>query len=215
MIRLLVTSGRGPAECRIAVAGILPHILAEAHAAGLDADRIDGKWPDRHGPGSSVVLIGGECAEAFAKSWVGSVQWIAKSPLRPNHGRKNWFVGVVALEAVEAASTTLSARDVRFETMRAGGAGGQHQNKTESAVRAVHVPSGLVVVARSERSQHRNKALSIERLAAMLTSRQELETAAMNQRAQAAHDRLERGRAVRRFMGPEFVPVATEARQRA
>ena len=152
MTRLLVTSGRGPEECRIAVAGIVPHILAQAHAAGLDADRVDGKWPDRHGPWSSVVLIDGDGAEAFAKSWTGSVQWIAKSTVRPNHGRKNWFVGIVALEAVKRGAAIVAARDVRFETMRAGGAGGQHQNKTESAVRALHVPSGLVVVARAERS---------------------------------------------------------------
>lgn len=205
MIRLLVTSGRGPAECRIAVAGIVPHILAEAHSAGLDADRVDGKWPDRHGPGSSVVVLDGEGADAFVKGWTGSVQWIAKSPVRPNHGRKNWFVGVVALDAPDAAPAAVVARDVRFETMRAGGAGGQHQNKTESAVRAVHVPTGLVVVVRAERSQHRNKALALERLAALIASRHELETAALNQLAQAAHDRLERGRAVRKFSGPDFV----------
>ena len=62
----------------------------------------------------------------------------------------------------------LALADVRFEAFRAGGPGGQHQNKTESAVRAVHIATGLAVVARDGRSQHRNKALAIERLAALI-----------------------------------------------
>jgi peptide chain release factor len=207
MIRLLVTSGRGPAECRIAVAGIVPLILAEAEAFGLDADRIDGTWPDPHGPASVVVMIHGAGAEVFARRWIGSVQWIALSPIRPNHRRKNWFVGVFDLEPVGPPPRPLVAQDIRFETMRAGGAGGQHQNKTDSAVRAIHVPSGLVVVVRSERSQHRNKALALERLAGVLATRHDIEKLASNRRQQAAHDQLERGRAVRRFAGPDFRPI--------
>jgi peptide chain release factor len=207
MIRLLVTSGRGPAECRIAVAGIVPLILAEALSMGLDADRVDGTWPDRHGPASVGVLIHREAAEVFARRWIGSVLWIAPSPVRPRHRRKNWFVGVFSLGADGPAAKPLSAHDVRFETMRAGGAGGQHQNKTESAVRAVHVPTGTTVVVRCQRSQHRNKALALERLANLLATRHEMEAIAANQRAQGLHDQLERGKPVRRFTGPDFVSM--------
>ncbi|MBS0240884.1 MAG: peptide chain release factor H [Proteobacteria bacterium] len=207
MTRLLVTSGRGPAECRIAVAGIAPIIVAEAHSLGLDADRVDGLSPDRHGPGSIAVLVHGDGAEVFARRWIGSVLWVATSPLRPHHRRKNWFVGVFDLGAVGRAPKPLVAHDVRFETMRAGGAGGQHQNKTESAVRAVHVPTGATVVVRSERSQHRNKALALERLASLIATGHDLEIAAEKQRAQALHDRLERGRPVRRFAGLDFRAV--------
>jgi peptide chain release factor len=90
---------------------------------------------------------------------------------------------------------------VCFEVFRAGGPGGQHQNKTESAVRAVHMPTGLAVVAREGRSQHRNRAVAIERLAALLALRGELAAITDRQIVQSRHDLLERGRPVRTFKG--------------
>ncbi len=203
MIRLLLTSGRGPAECRIALAKVLAVMAGEAAEAGLDIDVAHGLAPDAHGLGSAVAVIRGEGAEAFARQWTGTVQWISSSPIRPHHKRKNWFVGVFELPAVATAARPLAAADVRFEAFRAGGPGGQHQNKTESAVRAVHVPTGLAVVARSERSQHRNKAAALERLAELLRLAGEV---AARHEQQANHDRLERGRPVRRFLGEEFLP---------
>lgn len=207
MIRLLLTSGRGPAECRIALAGIAGRLVAEAQALGLVVDRVDGPAHDEHGPASLVLVLDGAAGEALAARWVGSVQWTAPSPLRPHHGRKNWFVAVVRLPGAAATPPPLRPQDVCVETMRAGGAGGQHQNKTESAVRAVHRPTGLAVAVRSERSQHRNKAEALERLAGLLAARAELAAHADRQQTQAAHDSLERGRPVRRFKGPQFQAV--------
>ena len=165
MIRLLLTSGRGPAECRIALGHTLDAMRDEAVAAGLDLDAAAGPARDRHGPASVLVMVHAESvdtAAAFARRWTGSILGIAPSPVRPHHTRKNWFVGVVALPARPDASRPdasrpdaiqqIAAADVTFEAFRAGGAGGQHQNKTESAVRAVHGPSGFTVVVRTERS---------------------------------------------------------------
>ena len=139
MIRLLITSGRGPAECRMAVRGVLQALLAEARAAGLDADAAEGKDPDGHGPASAIAILHGKAAAEFARGWTGSIQWIAQSPVRPHHKRKNWFTGIVQLPGACAQPDKLAAHDVRFETFRAGGPGGQHQNKTESAVRATDI----------------------------------------------------------------------------
>lgn len=207
MTRLLLTSGRGPAECRIALAGIVRRLVDEAGAAGLDADEAFGKAPDAYGAGSAIVSLYGEGAAAFAAGWTGTAQWIAPSPVRPHHKRKNWFVGIVGLGPAKAVPRQLAPSDVRFETFGAGGPGGQHQNKTEAAVRATHVPTGLSVVARNERSQHRNKALAIERLAALLALGAELDAIAEKHATNAAHDNLERGRPSRRFKGPEFKPL--------
>lgn len=204
MIRLLLTSGRGPAECRIAVRGVLRALLAAAEAAGLDADAVEGHDPDGNGPFSALVMVHGPGSDAFARGWTGTMQWIAQSPVRPHHKRKNWFVGIVPLPPRAGTPAKLDARDVRFDSFRAGGPGGQHQNKTESAVRATHTPTGLSVTAREERSQHRNKALALERLAALLSAGEELAALAEQQRTQAAHDSLERGRPVRRFKGAAF-----------
>jgi peptide chain release factor len=204
VIRLLVTAGRGPAECRIAVAHTLTAMAREAEAAGLGLDVAPGPDPDGHGPASAVAVVSGPGAAVFAKGWSGSVQWTAGSPLRPQHRRKNWFVGVMALPEAAVQPASLDPRDVRFEAFRAGGPGGQHQNKTETAVRAVHVPSGLAAIARDERSQVRNKAVALERLAMLLRTAQDLAALSDQQAAHLNHDRLERGNPVRRFRGKAF-----------
>ncbi|MFV0298478.1 MAG: peptide chain release factor H [Hyphomicrobiaceae bacterium] len=207
MTRLLLTSGRGPAECRLALAGIARQMVVQAHAAGLDTDIAYGAALDGHGAGSAIIALHGAGADAFAATWVGSAQWIAQSPIRPHHKRKNWFIGIVDLGPRRSPPQPLRPADVRFETFGAGGPGGQHQNKTESAVRAVHGPTGLAVVARNERSQHRNKAACLQRLAALLMAQGEVDAIAEKQVANAAHDQLERGRAVRQFKGPGFKPL--------
>ena len=206
MIRLLLTSGRGPAECRLAVAKAIEALTAEATAHGLDVDCIEGLNADGHGPASAILVVHGPGAAAFAQPWIGSIQWIAQSPLRPHHKRKNWFISISELAAPPTVPTAVAAHDVRFETFRAGGPGGQHQNKTESAVRAVHVVSGLVVVAREERSQHRNKGLALLRLGSMIRLQGELAAMTARQDAHAAHQLLERGRPIKRFAGLDFRP---------
>jgi peptide chain release factor len=204
MIRLLFTSGRGPAECRIAVANAIAALTAEAAALGLDTDCLEGPKMDGHGPASAIVVIHGDAAAVFARPWIGSIQWVAQSPLRPRHKRKNWFIGVFELPALPEAAKALTAREVRFEAFRAGGPGGQHQNKTESAVRAIHIASGLSVVVREERSQHRNKALALQRMAALIRLQAELEASTARTHTHAAHDRLERGHPVKQFKGTAF-----------
>lgn len=205
-VRLLATSGRGPAECRIALAKALDVLAHEAGKASLDCDIAPGDTPDRHGAASAIVLLEGDGADVFARRWLGSILWVATSPVRPHHKRKNWFIGIFALPAPAKAPASIQLSDIRFEAMRAGGPGGQHQNKTESAVRAIHRPTGLSVVARDGRSQHRNKAIAIERLATMLHFRAELARSGEKALIQQGHDNLERGNPTRRFHGPEFRP---------
>jgi peptide chain release factor len=207
VIRLLITAGRGPAECRIAVVNTLAAMAREAETSGLDLDVAAGPDPDGNGPGSAIAVVSGDGADLFARRWNGSIQWTAESTVRPRHKRKNWFVGVVALPRPHGPPTPLDLREVRFEAFRAGGPGGQHQNKTESAVRAVHVPSGLAAVARDGRSQHRNKAAALERLAMLLRTSREVDAISEQQAIHLNHDRLERGNPVRRFRGKAFEPV--------
>src|SRR5262249_47676337 len=174
MIRLLLTSGRCPGESRIALARTLGVLAGEAEATGLDFDVATGSNPDGHGPASAIALLEGRGVEAFAATWIGSILWVARSPLRPHHKRKNWFIGVFKLEPRLIDAAKLNPADVRFETFSAGGPGGQHQNKTASAVRAVHKPTRLAVVAREGRSQHRNRAIALMRLGALLKLNNEL-----------------------------------------
>jgi peptide chain release factor len=161
-ISLLVTAGDGPAECNQTVGRILDRMQEEADMFGLSLSihRSEG----RNGPKSAVVVVHGEGRTAFAKSWAGTIQWRMQSQLRKHHKRANWFVGVFAMEQAQTSVGDIRQDEVIFSTLRAGGPGGQHQNTTDSAVRAVHQPSGLTVVVREARSQHRNKALAMGRL---------------------------------------------------
>lgn len=203
-LRLLLTSGRGPAECRIALANVLACMEHEAASCGLDLDVAHGPGGDKHGPASAIAVIHGDAARTFARRWLGSILWVAPSPVRPHHKRKNWFVGILELPPLPTLVNTLQPAEIRYETFRAGGPGGQHQNKTESAVRAIHTPTGLAVVSRDARSQHRNKALALERLAALLASAADLNAKGDRDETHASHGAFERGNPTRRFTGPSF-----------
>ncbi len=202
-ISLLVTSGNGPAECRLAVGHVLHRMQAEAAHLDitLDVDVADAQ----HGPKSAVVVVQGAAADAFARGWCGTIQWRARSPLRPHHKRANWFVGVFLLPVVAIGKTRIAAKDVAFESFRAGGPGGQHQNTTDSAVRATHRPSGLMVVAREMRSQHRNKALALERLQGLANARDLAADEERKSNENRLHNALERGNPIRIFQGAAFL----------
>ena len=163
-VLICVTAGRGPSECRAAVAEVIEAMTAEAEARGLSIAS-----EPNHGRDMPSVLISleGDETQAFLRDWEGAVQVVARSSVRPGHRRKNWFVAVRRMNET-AAAPKINPVDLVFETMRAGGPGGQHQNRTESAVRVTHRPSGVTAVARDERSQHRNRALAVRRLTAVL-----------------------------------------------
>ncbi len=203
---LHVTAGRGPAECQLAVRHLTEVIVREAEAASLAAVVIDAVAGEERGTLlSALVSLAGEGARAFAGRQAGSVKWVAPSPFRPHHKRKNWFAGIEVLDPPDLGDRgAIKASDVVLEAMRASGPGGQHVNKTESAVRATHRPTGLVATAREERSQAMNKKLALARLAAALRSRAAEAAAGADRDRWTHHDALERGRPVRTFTGAAF-----------
>jgi peptide chain release factor len=158
-----VSAGRGPEECSRVVAKVVECILREARSNKIEAtmaDCVKGHLKDTLV--SAVIIIRGKHAAQLAEKWQGTVQWIAQSPYRKFHRRKNWFVSVQLFDAAQKA--VFNEKDVSYKTCRASGPGGQHVNKTETAVRATHDPSGISVVASNERSQLQNKKEALERL---------------------------------------------------
>lgn len=195
---LQMTSGRGPVECARVVALVLEMLLAEARHAGLSAEVLDREQGPREFGGtlqSASLKLEGEEAGAFAAAWAGTVQWIGKSPYRKMHKRKNWFIGIQRIHLPE--ENHLEMQNIRYETLKASGPGGQHVNKTESAVRAIHIPTGLSATASDQRSQAQNKKLAKERLCLKLAAWQDEETRRIVRGNWNQHNCLERGNPVK------------------
>ncbi|MBK9219522.1 MAG: peptide chain release factor H [Uliginosibacterium sp.] len=204
MILLQISASQGPQECALAVAKALERLLDEARKCAVNVESVELVPGAKAGTFLSALLtLDGEAATELARRWCGTLQWICASPYRPNHGRKNWFIGVAAYDEPPPAEMS----EVRFEACRASGPGGQHVNKTDSAIRAIHLATGISVKVQSQRSQHANK-----RLAMLLIEQKLAESASQAESAQRAarrmfHHGVERGNASRVFRGERFEPV--------
>jgi len=195
-VYLQITSGRGPTECCRVVAKVLEMILTEARQKGFDAEVVEREEGVVHRTlFSAVALVQGENLYDFIKSWEGTVLWIAQSPYRKFHKRKNWFVGVRRLAVPEISDW--DEREIRFETSRASGPGGQHVNKTETAVKAIHIPTGTSATAADNRSQLQNRRLAMERLQVKLAAQKQEKLLAAEQSNWHNHNTLIRGNPVK------------------
>jgi peptide chain release factor len=188
------------------VGRVFERIEKEARAQGVHTELLEASVGDEKGSFKSLLLaIEGEGLEAFCHRWNGSILWIGTSPFRPRHKRKNWFIGVSHL--VPPEERMRSEQDFRVETMRASGPGGQHVNKTSSAVRVTHVPTGLVATAQEERSQHQNRKLAFARMDMLLQEKDRERGMAAQQTLWDLHNSLERGNPVRTFTGAAFIEM--------
>lgn len=202
-IWLSISAGTGPEECAHAAALTLEVLVKDIQNRGgemririIEAEPSPVKGNIR----SALLALEGEGVKAAADSWTGVIQWVWRSTYRPHHKRKNWFVSIKTyLEPIPGEE--FSPRDVRFETARAGGPGGQYVNRTESAVRAIHIPTGKTVLAREERSQRMNKKLALARLAALWQEEQEDKEKQSQAARRHLHYELERGNPLRIYDG--------------
>ncbi|OAT49475.1 putative peptide chain release factor [Proteus hauseri ATCC 700826] len=199
---LQFSSAQGPEECCVAVEKALHYFLKSVEKQQVKIAVLE-KEPSRYGLKSALVSIEGTDAQSIVQQWTGSVQWQCASTLRPKHKRKNWFIGVACFEQPDE----INDNEIVFETMRSNGPGGQHVNKTESAVRATHIATGISVKVQSERSQHANKKLAKQLIAWHLDNYMMKQQASLNSQRHIAHHRVIRGNAALRFSGNDFVPT--------
>ncbi|MBG6165207.1 peptide chain release factor H [Roseibium album] len=208
---LLVTSGDGPRECRRAVAHVLRQMEHEARRADLRFSSDVSGGCDGADPSSALVTLSGNQMPEFTNTWIGTVQWICKSPFRAHHRRQNWYVGVFSVDNSDLPEIDLETGALRIETFRSGGPGGQHQNTTDSGVRVTHLPTGLVAVSTDERSQHRNRRVALDRLVARFILKREENLARDRSAQNQLHRLLERGNPVRVFKGERFAEMKNQS----
>lgn len=203
MIWLQITANTGPSECCLAVKKAFDALCIEAGRAGVGVSLVEQLAGPVAGTFRSVLIeLDGEGHRQLALRWCGSLLWVCESPYRKLHKRKNWFLSGAAFAPPEVPN---DCAEIRYEATRASGPGGQHVNKTDSAIRATHVASGLSVKVQTERSQHANKRLAGQLLASKLADLAQAVTQKDKSARRMHHLQAERGNAARVFVGPGFV----------
>ncbi len=164
-----IQSGAGGTEAQDWAEMILRMYLRWAEAHGFKAEVIEASAGEVAGIKSATILIAGEYAYGWLRTETGVHRLVRKSPFDSGNRRHTSFASVfVSPEVDDDIDIEIDPSDLRIDVYRASGAGGQHVNRTESAVRITHMPTNIVVQCQNDRSQHKNKATAMKQLKAKL-----------------------------------------------
>jgi peptide chain release factor 2 len=166
---LRVQAGTGGTEACDWAQMLVRMYVRWAERNGYQADLVDELRNDEAGIRSATLRVVGEYAYGHLQSEAGVHRLIRISPFDANARRQTSFAAVDVMPEIEGTiEIEIRPDELRRDTFRSGGPGGQHQNKTESGVRYTHLPSGISAESRSERSQHKNDAMALQMLKAKL-----------------------------------------------
>ena len=181
-----IQSGSGGTEAQDWAAMLLRMYVRYCERKSFDVEILEESPGEVAGIKSASLKVSGPYAYGYLRTETGIHRLVRKSPFDSGNRRHTSFASVfVYPEVDESIEVEINPADLRIDTFRASGAGGQHINKTDSAVRITHMPSGIVVQCQNDRSQHRNRAEAM----AMLKSRlYEVELRKRNAEKQAMED---------------------------
>ena len=164
-----IQAGAGGTEAQDWASMLLRQYLKYAERKGFKAEILEESDGEVAGIKSATIKIEGDYAFGYLRTETGVHRLVRKSPFDSSGGRHTSFASVfVYPEVDDSFEVEVNPADLRVDTYRASGAGGQHINKTDSAVRLTHIPTGIVVQCQNDRSQHRNRAEAMQMLKSKL-----------------------------------------------
>ncbi len=167
---------------------------------GFKFEVLDEQPGEEAGIKSATLEVSGDYAYGYLKSENGVHRLVRISPYDANARRHTSFTAVNVYPIVDDIELELKDDDIKVDTFRAGGAGGQHINKTDSAVRMTHLPTGIVVSCQSERSQHKNRASALKLLKARVYQKMKDDEEAKQKAKQASKLKIEWGSQIRSYV---------------
>lgn len=202
---ILFTTGRGPVECGLALNGIQMRFKEFLKDDDLNYEIVKQQLGPINQSIETIVFKINRDNSSKVEFWLGTIQWICKSPIRKYSKRKNWYIK--CCEVFMPKTMVFNLRDITIQAYKASGPGGQHRNKVETAIRIIHGPTGIIVTASDSKSKAQNKKRALDKL------QQKLKV--LNHKTQSNYEldewaskiKIKRGNPSKVFFGPKFIEV--------